>query len=145
MSTITLENITATTEPFKLDVGRHIIVVATGNFQGCAVSLEKRAADAHPADGDHLSRPGSGEPIPLWQPVIGPLTKTNEIEFTVAPNAVGDYRIAVYKVGSRVRIVPGSTVPAGASAETTYEALPAGAPAPSINVIIGIPPAGEGA
>lgn len=91
---ITLENVAATTEPFKLDVGHHVLAL-TGEFNSAVVTLERRSPDAHPSDGDHLARPDGGLPISLWHRVAGPFDKPDGAEFTVAPNGVGPHRLRV--------------------------------------------------
>lgn len=87
MTTITFENLSATSEPFALDVGSHVLAI-TGDLAGATVILE-RNVPVH--DGREV-----------YAHVLPPFAEPGAGEFYIGPAAVGSYRLAV---------APGSALP----------------------------------
>jgi hypothetical protein len=81
----TLENVTSTTAPFVLDVGKHAVVLA-GDFNGALCIFERKLQDAHD----------------VWGQVLPAFATLATVEFNVVPNATGSYRL---------RIIPGAKPP----------------------------------
>lgn len=89
MTDLQLNDIAATTEPFRLDVGPHAIVLS-GEFNGATATLHRRVPESH-----------SGEFLPMTE--IAPFTRPDVQQWHVQVNAIGWYRL---------HIEPGSKPPA---------------------------------
>jgi hypothetical protein len=74
----TLENVTSTTAPFVLDVGKHAFVLA-GDFNGALCIFERKLQDAHD----------------VWAQTLPAFSSLATVEFTVVPNGTGLYRLRV--------------------------------------------------
>ncbi len=75
----TLENVSSTTDPFPLDVGKHVFVLA-GTFNDALCIFERKLQDVHPD---------------TWMQVLPAFSSLATVEFNVVSNATGAYRLRV--------------------------------------------------
>lgn len=80
MTDIQIDDIPATTEPFRLDVGPHVVVLS-GTFEGAVATLHRQRRDD----------------LNTFDPVteIAPFTKPDVQQWRVEVNAIGFYRLHV--------------------------------------------------